>query len=235
MTKKSPRVRARAKLASLALAAALAPAALLSDALSSAASARAQSGRRGAPRTTPATTETTSNDAAAESRDTNTVAAKKPAVPYRLVVAGRFDTKNELRASVIFNKFLQRLGEASASATSLGLMKRDEALARARSEDSAAYFVWVQIEGDMVQDGELVFGSSDLAVKYQVYPPGSREAKGKGKVYYQAMGGPRARQDRFPSATPIKITPEAAGEEAAEMVLDWFRIVEGPTKAAREN
>lgn len=239
MTKRFPRARTRARLTPLALAVSLATAGLLSATLSSTASARAQSGRRGAPRTQETTAAETnkaaSEDATADGRAGEAVAAKKPAVTYRLVVAARFDTKNELRAAVIFSKFVQRLGEGAPAVTSLGQLKRDEGLARAAREDSAAYFVWVQIEEDVVQDGSLVLNGSDLVVKYQIHPPGSRESKGKGKVYYQAMGGPRQRQDRFPSGSPIKITPEAAGEEAAEMVLDWFRIVEGPSKAARSN
>ncbi|HEX5708273.1 MAG TPA: hypothetical protein VFX96_13300 [Pyrinomonadaceae bacterium] len=221
----------RATLALLALFVSLA---LLST---TTAAARAQSGRRGAPRTQTGETAETNvpKDSTADSRAADAGAAKKPSINFKLVVAGRIEAKYEDRANIIFNKFLQRLGESSSSVNSLGLMKREDALARARAEDADAYFVWLQLEDDNVQEGSLVLNSSDLVVKYQVYAPGAREAKGKGKVYYQAMGGARARQDRFPSGTPIKITPEAAGEEAAEMVLDWFRLVEGPALSTRKN
>lgn len=225
----------------LALAFTLLTAALTGAPLSSAAAARAQSGRRAAPRTqTTAPPETNTTTATPETASSSKESAepanaKGPTLHEKLVVAGRFDTKEKLRAAVIFNKFVQRLGESVPATVSLGELKRDEARARAAREEPDAYLVFLQLDDDHVQEGSLVLNSSDLVVNYQIYPPGSREAKAKGKVYYQAMGGARQRQDRFPSGKPIKITPEAAGQEAAEMVLDWFRIVEGAAGAAREN
>lgn len=159
-----------------------------------------------------------------------------PAVKFRLVVAGRIETKNSSeRATTIFNKFIERLADSPAvTVNSLGLVKREEAVKRAQTE-ADTYLVWLQLETDAVQDGRFILNSPDIEVRYQVYAPGVAKVKTKGKVYYQAMGGPKVRQDRWPSGTPIKITPEAAGAEAAEMVLDWFKLAEAQPPPGRKN
>ena len=199
-------------------------------------SGAAQSGRRVVkpanrpPQEAAVASETMSPAAQAETAAAaaDTPASRQPAVKFKLVVAGRIETKNSTeRAATIFNKFVQRLTESpTVTVTSLGLLKREEAVKRAQS-DAESYLVWLQLDSDAFQEGHILLNSPDLEVKYQIYAPGALKVKTKGKVYYQAMGGPQARRDRWPSGTPIKITPEAAGIEAAEMVLDWFKLVEG--------
>lgn len=50
--------------------------------------------------------------------------------------------------------------------------------------------------------------------------------KSLGKVYYKAVGGPMLKKDNWPNGTPIRITTEAVGIEAAEQVYDWLVVQE---------
>lgn len=138
-----------------------------------------------------------------------------------VLVAGEIKTKdtNE-RARLIYNNFVIHLGKSGLKVNSLGLLKREEAVRRAQGE-AEAYVVLLQLEPDNFQGGRIVFNSPDVVVKYAVYAPRTAQPKAKGKVYYQAVGGARGRAG---SDDPVKITPEAAGIEAADRVLDWFRL-----------
>jgi hypothetical protein len=133
------------------------------------------------------------------------------------------DKMGERPAAIIAN-FIKRLSDSPAVAlTPLGKMEHGDVVKRAQAE-KASYVVWLELQPDKFQNGKLMMGSPDLQVKYFVYEPGTAEVKAKGKVYYQAMGGSHGRRDRGPSGTPIAITPEAAGAEAAEGVLDWVSL-----------
>lgn len=154
-------------------------------------------------------------------------AAKTPTRPLpdvAVLVAGRIDGKAQsARAETIFNKCVARLAGSMMKVTSLGLVRRDEALRRAK-EEPEAYVVWLELERDSVQGGRILFNSPHIAVRFQIIDPRTGESKGKGKVYYQAQGGGGSRRDE-PGDTTVRITPEAAGEEAAEQVLDWFSVL----------
>ena len=50
------------------------------------------------------------------------------------------------------------------------------------------------------------------------------QKKFEGKVYYKAVGGPMLKRDNWPTGTPIRITTEAVGIEAAEQVRDWLLV-----------
>jgi hypothetical protein len=149
----------------------------------------------------------------------------EPAKPKRvlpkvtLFVAGRIDTKSD-RADKIFNEFVIQLGQ-SMQTNSLGLVKHVEAEKRARAE-TENYVVWIEIERDAYQQGRVIFNSLDYTVKYSVLAPRTAEVKAKGKVYYQAQGGARTRTDE---SSVVKNTPEAAGQAAADMVLDWLVLI----------
>jgi hypothetical protein len=149
----------------------------------------------------------------------------EPAKPKRvlpkvtLFVAGRIDTKSD-RANKIFNEFVIQLGQ-SMQTNSLGLVKHVEAEKRARAE-TENYVVWIEIERDAYQQGRVIFNSLDYTVKYSVLAPRTAEVKAKGKVYYQAQGGARTRTDE---SSVVKNTPEAAGQAAADMVLDWLVFI----------
>ncbi|HYP52453.1 MAG TPA: hypothetical protein VEQ42_02875, partial [Pyrinomonadaceae bacterium] len=142
---------------------------------------------------------------------------------FSLVVAGRVDDeRTSEQANVILASFLKRLKDApNVAAAYAGEMKRDEAERRAK-EESASFVVLVELEMDRVQDGRIVLRTPDLVVKYQIFAPATGRSKAKGKVFFQPAGGARARKDRWPDGPPIKMTPEAAGIEAAERVLNWL-------------
>ncbi|MBA3240496.1 MAG: hypothetical protein H0T60_04640 [Acidobacteria bacterium] len=103
------------------------------------------------------------------------------------------------------------------------------AVKRAQSETDA-YVVWLQFEKDSFQNGQIVVNSPDLVVKYNIYAPRTGESKAKGKVFYQAMAGPRGRAG---SSDPVKITAEAAGIETADRVIDWFTLSRHPPQLER--
>jgi hypothetical protein len=140
-----------------------------------------------------------------------------PDVP--VAVAGRIGSKvTRARAEVIYNKFASRLGEFMR-VNSLGLAKRDEAVKRAR-DGGRQFVVFLELEFEPFSGGRIVFSSPDIVVNFSVIDAATGDSKTKGKIYYRPNGGEGA----------VKITPEAAGEEAAERVLDWFSL---PTNLAR--
>jgi len=135
-----------------------------------------------------------------------------------LLVARQRTSKRLPSEDVISASFLKRLGEhADVVGTSIGDLKRDEAVKRAQKE-SDSFVVVLQFEIDNFQDGALVLNSPDLEVKYFIFAPGTGKQRSKGKVYYHAIGGGRMRKSNWPTGTPIKITTEAAGIEAAEQL-----------------
>lgn len=140
-----------------------------------------------------------------------------PDIP--VAVTGRVGPKvTRARAEVIYNHFASRLGEFM-KVTSLGLAKRDDAVKRARAE-GRQFVVFLEFEFEPFRDGQIVFSSPDIVVNYSVIDAAAGKSKMKGTIYYRPGGG----------AGPVKITPEAAGQEAAELVLDWFAL---PTNVAR--
>lgn len=141
-----------------------------------------------------------------------------------LLIGRQFTSKHQPSEDTIYASFVQRLNEfANVSGASLGDIKRQQAILRAR-EEKEALVIFLQFEVDNFQEGRLVLNSPDLEVKYFVFGAGSGELKTKGKVYYQAIGGAKARKDNWPTGTPIRITAEAAGIEAAERVHDWLLV-----------
>jgi hypothetical protein len=149
-----------------------------------------------------------------------TAPAPKRTLPnVALIVAGRVDKSSD-RAQTIFNKFVERLGQ-SLKTTSLGLVKHDEAEKRARAE-TENYVVWLELERDNYQQGHVIFNSLDYVVRYSILAPGTAQVKAHGKLYYQAMGGSRTRTGE---GDIVKITPEDAGDTAADMVLDWLVVI----------
>jgi hypothetical protein len=62
---------------------------------------------------------------------------------------------------------------------------------------------------------------------YSVFRPHTGKEQTKGKVYYQGVGGGRLRKSEWPTGTPIRITTEAAGIEAAEQLHAWLAVFVG--------
>jgi hypothetical protein len=164
---------------------------------------------------------------------TDTDNSQRPAHPQgshrltrkvELLIGRQFTSKHQPSEDTIYASFIQRLNEfANVSGASIGDIKRQEAILRARGE-KGALVIFLQFEVDNFQEGRLVLNSPDLEVKYFVFAAESGELKTKGKVYYQAIGGAKARKSNWPTGTPIKITAEAAGIEAAERVHDWLLV-----------
>ena len=178
----------------------------------------AQSGRRTAkPSPSPSNIPTTTDEANASSRGARDLTHK-----VHLLVARQPTSKHLMSEDAIFNNFLNRLNEIrNVTATSLGDMKRDEVVKRAKTENDTV-LVLVRFDVDSFQKGTIILNSPDLDVDVSVFAPKSGREKFKGKVYYKAMAGPNVKKDNWPTGTPIKITTEAVGIEAAEQVRDWL-------------
>jgi hypothetical protein len=163
--------------------------------------------------------------------DTNT--AQRPVHPQgshrltrkvELLIGRQFTSKHQTSEDTIYASLIQRLNEfANVSGTSIGDLKRQDAILRARKEKEALV-IFLQFEVDNFQEGRLVLNSPDLEVKYFVFAANSGGLKTKGKVYYQAIGGAKARRSNWPTGPPIRITAEAAGIETAERVHDWLLV-----------
>jgi hypothetical protein len=77
---------------------------------------------------------------------------------------------------------------------------------------------------DSFQEGTILLNSQDLIVEYSVFAPTTGKQQSKGKVYFQQVGGGRLRKSEWPTGTPIKITTEATGIEAAEQLYAWLLL-----------
>jgi hypothetical protein len=144
-----------------------------------------------------------------------------------IVVAKQVSSKHLLSEEAIFSSFLKRLTDfKNVTAISGGDLKHDAAVKRARQE-TEAIVVLLEFDVDDFQHGTLILNSPDLDVKVLVFAPKTGQKKFEGKVYYKAVGGPMLKRDNsWPSGTPIRITTEAVGIEAAEQVRDWLIVDE---------
>jgi hypothetical protein len=161
-------------------------------------------------------------------------ATNEPVTPFRnglqqkvKLIIGRQLTRKHLHSEdVILASFVKRLTEdANVSATSAGDLKRTEAAVLAKTE-TEAFVVLLSFEIDSFQGGTIILNSPDLQVDYLILAPETGKKLTSGKVYFQAIGGGRMRKSEWPGGTPIRITPEAAGMEAADHVHDWLRLEE---------
>lgn len=193
-------------------------------------STEAQSGRRAAksqPASTPAPTP--SSVATPDSPHTDLPLTPLPGGLQQKVqlLIGRQPTRKHLQSEdVILASFVKRLNQdTNVSATSVGDLKHSEAVTRAKAE-AESFVVLMSFEIDSFQGGTIILNSPDLQIEYLVLAPRTGKKQTKGKVYFQAIGGGRMRKSDWPGGTPIKITPEAAGIEAADHVHDWLRLDE---------
>jgi hypothetical protein len=177
-----------------------------------------QSGRR-APKPTPSPVPAPRTDA-----DTPKNSARELKERVSLLVGSEPSSKHLLSEDAIFSNFLNHLGEIKkVTATSLGDIKRDRAVKRAKAE-TEAIVVLLQFDVDEFQSGTLILNSPDLDVRVLVFEPRTGQKKFEGHVYYKAVGGPMLKKDNWPTGTPIRITTEAVGIEAAEQVRDWLIV-----------
>ena len=179
----------------------------------------AQSGRR-APKPSPAPVPAPRTDAEVTPKSS----ARELKERVSLLVGGEPSSKHLLSEDAIFANFLNHLREIkNLTATSLGDIKRDRAVKRAKAETDSIV-VLLQFDVDEFQNGTLILNSPDLDVRVLVFEPRTGQKKFEGHVYYKAVGGPMLKKDNWPTGTPIRITTEAVGIEAAEQVRDWLIV-----------
>ena len=183
----------------------------------------AQSGRRAPKPSQPVPTPQTDSDV------TPKAGARDLKQKVSLLVGKEPSSKQLLSEDSILKHFLTQLGEfTNVTATSIGDIKRDAAVKRAKGETNAIV-VLLQFDVDEFQNGTIILNSPDLDVRVYIYEPKTGKKRFEGKVYYKAVGGPMLKRDNWPNGIPIRITTEAVGIEAAEQVHDWL-IVEATRK-----
>ena len=186
--------------------------------------ALAQSGRRAPPpqqTSTPAQTRNDNSEAASSKTGTRELKQK-----VTLAVAKQPTSKHLASESAIVASFLKRLSEfANLSTETIGDLKRNDAILRAKTV-TESLVILVQFDIDSFQNGTIILNSPDLDVRVLVFEPKTGREKFKGKVYYKAVGGPMMKKDNWPNGTPIKITTEAVGIEAADQLHDWLLLEE---------
>jgi hypothetical protein len=184
--------------------------------------ANAQSGRRPPqPQAAPSPTEAPT----ASELEAKMLAAERGLRKVRILVARQPTAKKLASEDAIFASFVNRLNEFPVlSATAIGDLDRRDVVKKAKSETDT-FVVLMKFEIDSLQPGTIVMNSPDLKVTYYVFAPHSGKEKNKDKVYYQAIGGARARRDEWPTGPPLKITPAAAGSAAAVRLHDWLVLV----------
>ena len=181
--------------------------------------APAQSGRR-APKPIPKPVPIPATDAEA----TPKASARELKQRVSLLVGSEHSSKHLLSEDAIFEHFLSQLREfKNVTAAPIGETKRDRAVKRAKSETESVV-VLLHFDVDDFQNGTLILNSPDLDINVLVFEPRNGQKKFEGKVYYKAVGGPMLKKDNWPTGTPIRITTEAVGIEAAEQVRDWLIV-----------
>jgi hypothetical protein len=180
----------------------------------------AQSGRRPKPTQPPVTAPESDN------KKPEIANARELTRKTSLIVAKQNSSKHLLSEDAIYSDFLKQLtGFKNVTAISGSEVKHDAAVKRAKKE-MEAFVVLLEFDVDDFQHGTLILNSPDLDVKVLVFAPRTGQKKFEGKVYYKAVGGPMLKKDNWPTGTPIRITTEAVGIEAAEQVRDWLIVDE---------
>ena len=143
------------------------------------------------------------------------------------LLIGRQSTSRRLPSEdTIFASFINRLNEdPNVRGTTLGEIKSDDAVKRAKAE-TEAYVVLLHFSVDSFQSGTIILNSPDLEVGYTVLAPRTGKKLMNGKIYFQSIGGGRLRKSGWPGGTPIRITADGTGVEAAEHFHDWLRLQE---------
>ncbi len=196
--------------------------------------AEAQSGRRN-PK--PATSAGASPPTSTVKTDDTINQAEKPLAPgelpvkVRLLVARQPTSRHLYSEDTIFASFVKQLNRYdNIEASSIGDSKEGQAVERAKSE-TEAFVILLRFEIDSFQNGTIIMNSQDLQIEYSVLAPQTGKRQTKGKVYFQGIGGGRMRKQDWPNGTPIRITPEAAGIEAADGLYFWLKLAATKSKS----
>jgi len=191
--------------------------------------AEAQSGRRAAKPPSPVSPTSTAPNLPTDS--TESPAEEKPLRPgelpskVQLLVARQPTSKHLHTEDQILASFIKQLNRyENIRATSVGDVKEGQAVERAKAE-TEAFVILLKFDIDSFQSGTIIMNSQDLEIEYSVLAPHTGKRQTKGKVYFQGIGGGRMRKSGWPNGTPIRITPEAAGIEAADGLYFWLKLV----------
>ncbi|MEP6570085.1 MAG: hypothetical protein ABJC10_09945 [Acidobacteriota bacterium] len=193
----------------------------------------AQSGRRTAPpssqvdSTPPAsvvTTEKTNHDAE------KLLAPGALPAKVQLLVARQPTSRHLSSEDQIFASFVKQLNRyENIDASTVGDLKESGAVERAKAE-TEAFVILLKFDIDSFQGGTIIMGSQDLEIEYSVLAPHTGKKQTKGKVYFQTIGGGRMRKQDWPNGTPIRITAEATGIEAADGLYFWLKLAAARAK-----
>jgi hypothetical protein len=193
-----------------------------------AADVEAQSGRRGS-KLTP-----TGNVAPAPTPQPETTKEPAPGklpTKVQLLVARQPTSKHFYSEDQILASFIKQLNRyENIEAISIGDFKESDAVDRAKAERDA-YVIVMKFDVDNFKGGTIILNSQDLEVEYDVLAPVTGKKQTKGKVYFQGMSGGMIRKSDWPNGTPIRMTTEAAGIEAADGLYFWLKLVTAEKKA----
>lgn len=189
------------------------------------ATTNAQSGRR--------SKGTSQSATSTPSQPAETVNHETPAPQLKLLIARESTSRRLPSEEAIYNSFLEQLQKFDTVAIeAMGELKQREASKQAKSE-ADRFVVLLQFKVDSFQGGTILLDSPHLEVKYFVYAPATGKRRSHGKLYYQSLSGPKLRRDNWPKGPPIKITTEAAGVEAAELLHEWILLEINAKKRAQ--
>jgi hypothetical protein len=149
------------------------------------------------------------------------------------LLVARQTTRKHLRTEdVVFASFIKRLNEyPNLECLPLGDMKQSQAATRAKTETLNPVVI-VTFDIDSYAGGTIILNSQDLEIEYFLFAPHSGKKQTQGKVYFQSVGSGRLRKSNWPNGTPVKMTPEDAGIEAAESLHQWLLFAAATRKPA---
>ncbi len=180
------------------------------------ASAPAQSGRRAAKLATPQPPAETP-----PGNSSNTNSSTQPQTKTQLLVARQTTQKHLQGEDVVFASFIKRLNDyPDLETVAIGDMKQSQAQARAKTESHPVAILTFDI--DSYAGGTIILNSQDLEIEYFLFAPRTGKKQTHYKLYFQGVGSGRLRKSDWPNGTPVKMTPEAAGIEAAESLHQWL-------------
>jgi hypothetical protein len=152
----------------------------------------------------------------------------------RLLLARQTTRKHLATEDVAFASFVKRLNEyQNLEGISIGDMGQSKAQRRAKNESETPVVV-LTFDIDSYASGTIILNSQDLEIEYFLFAPRSGKKQTQGKVYFQGVGSGRLRKSNWPNGTPVKMTPEAAGIEAAESLYQWL-VFEAARKKQNRN
>lgn len=171
--------------------------------------------------------------AAVEPPTANSASSTPPAQQKIHLLVARQTTRKHLHTEdVALASFIKRLNEyKNVESVSIGDMKQSQAAARAKTE-TADPVVILTFDIDRYAGGTIILNSQDLEIEYFLFAARSGKKLTQGKVYFQGVGSGRLRKSNWPNGTPVKMTPEDAGIEAAESLYQWLLFAAATKKPA---